>query len=101
MWIIIASSGAGSVSCLTGYTLADQENSWGSSTLVSIQKKKGFLPGISARARYCVQKEPDTMCIVREFGLRGANRDAVTGYCRHNDLYFQSGLIIVQAIKHK
>lgn len=37
---IIVHSGAGSVSCLIGYTLADQENSWGSSTLVSIQKKR-------------------------------------------------------------
>lgn len=64
-------------------------------------EKEVSSPGISARAWYCVQKEPDTVCIVREFGLRGANGDAVTGHCRHNDLYFQSGLIIVQAIKHK
>lgn len=37
---IIVHSVAGPGSCLIGYALADQENSWGSSTLVSRQKKR-------------------------------------------------------------
>jgi len=36
----VGHSGARPVSCLVGYTMADPGNSWGSSTLVSIQKKR-------------------------------------------------------------